>query len=72
MVYTSILAEENGSVRSVTAAELGGVYLYALVLENVPVNAGDIVFTARPYRVIDGEKDYGVEKTVTLSGGEFA
>lgn len=72
MVYTSILAEENGSVRSVTAAELGGVYLYALVLENVPVNAGDIVFTVRPYRVIDGEKDYGVEKTVTLSGGEFA
>lgn len=71
-VYTSINAAENGTVQSVTANELGGVYLFALVLDNVPTDAGDIVFTVRPYKVVDGEKLYGETVSVTLTNGAFA
>ena len=71
-VYTSINAAENGTVQSVTANELGGVYLFALVLDNVPTDAGDIVFTVRPYKVVDGEKLYGETGSVTLTNGAFA
>ena len=63
-VYTKILGTENGVTTEYTAAELGGAYIVALDLSDVPVGE-KITFTVRPY-VLDenGEKVYGVSAEV--------
>ena len=43
-VYTAITANESGTVKSVTAGELGGTYLVAISVDDVPTNIGQIDF----------------------------
>ena len=69
-VYSSINATENGSVTSVSAAELGGTYICALSVDNVPTNAGQIDFYVKSYVVLNGEKTYSEEVIFTFENGE--
>ena len=68
-VYSKINATENGTVVSVTAAELGGVYLCALSIDDVPTNIGQIDFYVKSYVVINGEKVYSKQATATMENG---
>ena len=71
-VYTSILATENGTVSTVTASELGGVYLTALSVNNVPTNIGQIDFYVTSFITVNDERITSGEPTVfTMVNGTF-
>ncbi|MBO4308997.1 MAG: hypothetical protein J5885_04115 [Clostridia bacterium] len=64
-VYTSILAAGV----PVTAESLGGNYVYALHIDNIPENVGEITFTVTPYyRVGDSDVIESVAQTVVVGG----
>ena len=72
-VYTAIKAKSpSGTVKDITANELGGTYLFALSVDAVPTDIGQIDFYVRSYVVIDGKKVYDKDAstTWTLNGGE--
>ena len=68
-VYSKINATENGTVVSVTAEELGGVYLCALSVDEVPTNIGQIDFYVRSYVVVNGDTVYSEEVIGTMVNG---
>ncbi|MBQ8213027.1 MAG: hypothetical protein IJZ80_03375 [Clostridia bacterium] len=68
-VYSKINATENGTVVAVTAAELGGTYLCALSVDDVPTNIGQVDFYVKSYVVINGEKVYSEEAIGTIVNG---
>ena len=68
-VYNSINAVENGTVRSVTAKELGATYLIALSVDEVPTNIGQIDFEVRSYITVDGTRMYSEWAYFTLNNG---
>lgn len=51
-VYGAINATENGEMVNVTAAELGAPYLYAIVLEDVPTDAGQLDVTVKSIKAV--------------------
>ena len=51
-VYGAINATENGEMVNVTAAELGAPYLYAIVLEGVPADAGQLDITVKSIKAV--------------------
>lgn len=58
-VYTSIKAtSKSGTVKDITANELGGTYLFAISVDEVPANIGQIDFYVRSYVIANGEKVY--------------
>ena len=62
-VYTSILAGGN----SVTAEELGGNYVFALHIDDIPTDVGAITFTVTPYyRVGESDVIESVAQTVVI------
>lgn len=63
-VYSSIQALDE----SVTATSLGGRYIYALEIKNIPVAITEVEYTITPY-VIDsnGNRVNGLTKTITVS-----
>ena len=68
-VWTSIV---GGGV-TVTAEELGGSYVYALAVNNVPMGEGvQVDFYVTPYSVTGGEMTYGDMATVSIVNGEYA
>lgn len=70
LVYTSLTATDGeGTVVRVTAEELGGTYLYAVVINGVPANAGDVVFTVTPYAAQGGRTFEGSTVTITYRNG---
>ena len=72
VVYTSILTTENGSVKSVSAGELGGAYLIALAVDDVPTNIGQIDFYVTSYITVGGEDITSGEPAVyTMKDGSF-
>ena len=64
-VYTSV----NALGESVSANSLGGKVVYALVIEDIPVSAGEVTYTVKPYTIAQGTtaKTYGVEKTIPVA-----
>ena len=48
-LYFSINAKESGTLEKKTARDLGGNYIFALTLQNVPTNKGDVTITVKPY-----------------------
>lgn len=68
-VYSTINATEDGTIRTVTAAELGGTYLIALAVEDVPTDVGQIDFYVRSYVTLNGEKAYSEEKIISINDG---
>ena len=72
-VYTAIKSTSpSGTVKDITANELGGTYLFALSVDAVPTDIGQIDFYVRSYVVTDGKKVYDKDAstTWTLNGGE--
>ena len=68
-VWTSIV----GSGVTVTAEELGGSYVYALSVNNVPMGEGvQVDFYVTPYSVTDGVMTNGDMATVSIVNGEYA
>ena len=70
-VYDSINATENGTMKNVTAQEIGGVYLFAMVLEDVPTNIGQIDFVVKSFKQVGKSKlrMYGDEVTFSFKDG---
>ena len=69
-VYTELLAGTEGGIVSVKAEAMGGRYLLALSVKNVPTDAGETVFTVTPFAVaMDGTVALGATGSVTYLGG---
>lgn len=71
-VYRTLLASENGEIAEITAEELGGKYIYALTVKNIPAD-GTVVMRVRPYaKALDGETlFYGAEYEITYRDGVY-
>lgn len=71
MVYDSISATENGTLKNVTAEEIGGIYLFAMVLEDVPSDIGQIDFVVKSFKLVGKNKlrMYGDEVTFSFKDG---
>ena len=69
-VYTELLAGTEGGIVSVKAEAMGGRYLLALSVKNIPTDAGETVFTVTPFAVaMDGTVALGATGSVTYLGG---
>ena len=67
-VFTSILAEVDGTIEEYTAEELGGDYIFALAIDDVPATEGmPITFAFTSYVKTDSATIYGATKTVTIT-----
>ena len=54
-VYDSLNGYIHGTVRvDYTAEELGGAYIFALNINNIPINVGKIAFEANTYHIQNG------------------
>ena len=65
--YKSIVGGEN----DYTAAQLGGEYIFAAAIKDIPASAGELTFTVKPYVVVDGTPYYGAAYTVTYNAGAY-
>lgn len=70
-VYDSISATENGEMKNVTAKDLGAIYLYAVVLDGVPADAGQLDITVKSVKArMGGAVNIGGEEiTVSVLDG---
>ena len=67
-VYTSIKATApSGTVKDISARDLGGTYLFAISVDEVLTNIGQIDFYVRSYVVVNGEKVYDSDKATVFS-----
>lgn len=76
-VYTSLLENIDGNLNKVTAQELGGAYVYAIIISDIPVCGLDgnrtITFTVTPYATDnDGNEYVGEAITATYVNGEYS
>ncbi len=71
-LYEAVTATEDGTTESVTAGDLGGTYIAALVLTGVPAE-GTVVFTVTPWMTYadDAAAVTGATYTVTYTDGVF-
>lgn len=70
-VFTSLLATEDGTLATKTSYELGGRYLMALTVADIPVSAGTVTFTLTPWVIKDGVTYRGTTVTVVSDSGTF-
>lgn len=69
-VFGSILANaEVGIADAYTAAQLGGKYLVAVSITDIPSGLGNVTFTVKPFCEKNGTRTYGAEKTLTVNDG---
>ncbi|MBQ8850586.1 MAG: hypothetical protein IJ011_09670 [Clostridia bacterium] len=74
-VFTTLLATENGGEQTEISAEsLGGTYVYAVIVNNIPLEGissdGSVTLTATPYAVDDAGNEYlGASRDVTYVHG---
>ena len=67
-VYTSIDATVDGNIKNVSAKELGANYLFALVLEDVPTDLGQLDVTVTTFKAYGAKLlRYRDDSTVTFS-----
>ena len=72
-VYRKLLSTDaQGFTSEVSASDLGGVYIFALAIENVPAE-GEVVFTVTPYaKDLDGTTVYnGTSYEITFNNGVY-
>lgn len=62
-VYTSIRAGEE----TLRSADLGGEYIIALKIGNIPLTYDSVTFEIRPYLLCGETRIYGAEKTFTYT-----
>lgn len=70
-VYSSLTGKLETRITAYSAADLGGNYLMALCIKNIPANVGEITFTLTPYTVNDGIVTYGVPYTIIYNAGSL-
>ena len=76
-VYTSLLeTTAGGEQNKVTAAELGGAYVYAVIITGIPVGGiaedGSVTFTVTPYATDNAGNEYlGGTITATYVNGVY-
>lgn len=63
-VYGKVLASDQGLTTEVTASELGCTYLFALTIQDVPLN---IEFTCYSYYYVGDAKIVSVERTLMVT-----
>lgn len=68
-VYQSIQGRDDNGVRKYTAEQLGGKYVYALTVKDIPVEVGKITFTVTAYKMMNGETVPGSSFIVVVDGG---
>lgn len=68
-VFTSLLADESGKMTAKTSYALGGSYLMALTVENIPTAEGRLTFTVAPWTEQDGVRYPGSMFEVTVVAG---
>ncbi|MBR7098283.1 MAG: hypothetical protein IKC59_02620, partial [Clostridia bacterium] len=70
-VYDAINATEGGTLKNVTAKELGVSYLFALVVENVPTDLGQLDISVKSYKESGAKKIrvYGEEQVYHVLNG---
>lgn len=68
-VFTSLLADESGKMTAKTSYALGGRYLMALTVENIPTAEGRLTFTVTPWTEQDGVRYPGSTFEVTVDAG---
>ena len=66
-VYDSINAAEDGKIKNVSANELGAKYLFALTLEDVPTDVGQLDFTVTSFKEVGSAKIRVDGDTVSFS-----
>lgn len=70
LVYESLNAlDGNGNTVAVTASEIGGQYIMAITVGNIPYSAGDVTFKVTPYCVKNGVKYTSETFTVCYDAG---
>ena len=65
-----ISEKKNGEDNHLSAEQIGGVALYAAVIENVPVDIGFFSADITPYYTVDGVKKEGKTKTVVMKNSD--
>ncbi len=76
-VYQSILAANNMGQYAVSADELGGNYLLALSLKDIPANAEDVIILVRPFFTAEAQggsvkTHYGNTAVLVMNNGTEA
>lgn len=69
-VYTSIQAADDGAQVTTTAEELGGKYIYACILDEIPVD-GSAVLTINAFAEKGTERYEAGAYTVTIQNGKI-
>lgn len=74
-VYKTITGRDNGSLTNYSADKMLGVYLYALTIQDVPTNVGDVKITVTPIATLDDNGSdvnfTGKAYVITYNNGEF-
>lgn len=66
-LYTSVVGDGD----DYTASELGGNYIFAYAIKDIPTSVGTVTFTVKPYVVKDSVTYYGTAYTVTYNAGSY-
>lgn len=67
-VTTTVYSSFSGDGLSYEATELATSYIYVAAINGLP--SGEIAFTVKPFKVVNGERVYGETATVTCTVGE--
>ena len=71
-VFDSLLALEDGASVTKTALDFNGKYLFALTVNNIPMDvSGDATFSVQAYYIKDGQTVYTDAVTFTAADGEL-
>lgn len=68
---TAVYDSVTGLGETKTAAELGGAYIFALGIRNLPVWSGDTEFEVTPYYIVDGNTVSCSTVEVVYANGNF-
>ncbi len=66
IVFESIIEELGDKNNTINASDLGGKYIAAFAVREIPVEYECVEFVVSPYAVIDGVKYYSKAMTVTV------
>lgn len=69
-VYNSLLGIIDGEAKTYTAEELGGKYIYAVAIQDIPQD-GTVTFKIRAFVKQGGTTYYGKEYTETYTNGKY-
>ena len=69
--YEALTANAAGDIQKITASDMGGAYLLALTIDEIPQSIGKIDFTVRAYGVDAQGQHWSQPASFQYDGGEF-